>query len=67
MLIFLGVRNLPLKLSVYRNRRLATNDDVSARIAELTQELSADFMMAAEPFAASVDFTQAGVQRHWKI
>jgi len=46
---------------------MATNANVSSRIAELTQELSADFMMADEPFAASVDFTQAGVQRHWNI
>jgi hypothetical protein len=34
---------------------MAKNDDVSARIAELTQELSAAFVTVDEPFAAGVD------------
>ena len=46
-------------VDLLRSGTLATNEDVAARIAELTQELSAAFVTAAEPFAAGVDLTQA--------
>jgi hypothetical protein len=42
---------------------MAKNDDVSARIAELTQELSAAFVTADEPFATGVDLSEAASQR----